>query len=140
MIGARIPRVEDARFLRGEGRYVADIRLPFAVEAHVVRSPHAHARLRAIDTRSALVYSGVEAVITGNDRSCGEPKKMLGARLERRRPPFLEIPVLVETRGSDRQRRARDCIQSNGSHCLAARLRGQTRPSLVTSDSEKFLR
>jgi carbon-monoxide dehydrogenase large subunit len=67
MIGARIPRVEDARFLRGEGRYVADIRLPFAVEAHVVRSPHAHARLRAIDTRSALVYSGVEAVITGND-------------------------------------------------------------------------
>ena len=49
MIGARVARVEDERFLRGEARYVADLRIPFMAEAFVVRSPHAHARIRKID-------------------------------------------------------------------------------------------
>ena len=45
MIGASVRRVEDERFLRGEGRYVADLNLPFMAEAFVLRSPHPHARI-----------------------------------------------------------------------------------------------
>jgi len=66
-IGERIPRVEDARFLRGEGRYVADIAMPFMVEAYILRSPYPHARIRAIDASAALALEGVEAVITAAD-------------------------------------------------------------------------
>ncbi|MEX2408525.1 MAG: xanthine dehydrogenase family protein molybdopterin-binding subunit, partial [Rhodovibrionaceae bacterium] len=67
MIGASPPRVEDARFLRGEGRYVADLRLPGMLEAVVVRSPYGHARLLSIDTAEALALPGIHAVITGAD-------------------------------------------------------------------------
>ena len=54
-------------FLRGEGRYVADVQLPLALEAMVVRSPHAHARIGKIDAAPALASAGVVAVITSND-------------------------------------------------------------------------
>jgi aerobic carbon-monoxide dehydrogenase large subunit len=66
MIGARVRRVEDERFLRGEGRYVADLRIPFMAEALVVRSPHAHARISKIDTQAALA-AGACAVVTAAD-------------------------------------------------------------------------
>ncbi len=66
-IGARIPRVEDERFLRGEGSFVADLRLAGMVEAMVVRSPHAHARLCSIDPRPALAVPGVVGVLTAAD-------------------------------------------------------------------------
>jgi len=67
MIGARIPRVEDERFLRGEGQFVADLQLPFMLEAFVLRSPHAHARILRIDPAAALGLEGVEAVVTAGD-------------------------------------------------------------------------
>ena len=67
MIGARVARVEDERFLRGEARYVADLRLPFMAEALVVRSPHAHARIRKIDTGTVLAAGGVYTVVTADD-------------------------------------------------------------------------
>jgi len=67
MIGARIPRVEDERFLRGEGRFVADLKLPFMVEATVLRSPHAHARIRGIDLTEALALDGVLAIVSAVD-------------------------------------------------------------------------
>ncbi len=67
MIGARVARVEDERFLRGEARYVADLRIPFMAEALVVRSPHAHARIRKIDGRAVLAADGVYAVVTADD-------------------------------------------------------------------------
>ena len=67
MIGQSVPRVEDYRFLRGEGRYVADIALPFMREAYVVRSPHAHARIVAIDASAARAMPDVDAVITADD-------------------------------------------------------------------------
>ena len=73
MIGARVPRVEDERFLRGEGRFVADLRLPFMLEAFVFRSPHAHARILRIDTTAALALEGVETVVTSNDLPSGVP-------------------------------------------------------------------
>ena len=66
-IGAPLRRVEDRRFLLGRGRFVADIELPGALHCILVRSPHAHARIRKIDTAAAAASPGVAAVFTGSD-------------------------------------------------------------------------
>jgi carbon-monoxide dehydrogenase large subunit len=66
-IGAPIRRVEDRKFLLGRGRYVADIDLPGQLHCVIVRSTHAHAVLRGVDTRRALQCPGVVAVCTGAD-------------------------------------------------------------------------
>ena len=52
-LGQPVPRFEDPRLLRGGGRYVDDMVLPRMAFGHVLRSPHAHARIRAIDTSRA---------------------------------------------------------------------------------------
>ena len=66
-IGAAVRRVEDARYLLGRARYVADIGLPGELHCVLVRSPHAHAAVRAIDVAPALARPGVVAVFTGAD-------------------------------------------------------------------------
>ncbi|MCO5118614.1 MAG: xanthine dehydrogenase family protein molybdopterin-binding subunit [Burkholderiaceae bacterium] len=66
-IGQRIVRREDQRFLTGTGRYTDDIVLPGQTWACFVRSPHAHARITAIDTAPALSDPRVLAVFTGED-------------------------------------------------------------------------
>jgi len=66
-IGASIRRVEDRRFITGRGRYTDDIVLPGMLYAWIVRSPHAHARIRAIRTEKARQHPGVVAVFTGKD-------------------------------------------------------------------------
>src|ERR1700675_777940 len=66
-IGQGVPRFEDPRLLRGGGRYVDDIVLPGMAFGHVLRSPHAHARIRSIKTDKAKVAPGVLAVLTGAD-------------------------------------------------------------------------
>ncbi len=66
-IGAPVRRREDLRLVRGAGRYTADENLPGQVYAVMLRSPHAHARIRAIDTASAKASPGVLAVLTGAD-------------------------------------------------------------------------
>ncbi len=66
-VGQSVKRFEDVRLLRGEGRFHADVNLPGQVHAVLVRSPHAHARIRAIDTAPALRAPGVLAVYTGAD-------------------------------------------------------------------------
>src|SRR5215470_12918198 len=66
-IGQAVPRFEDLRLVRGGGRYVDDIALPGMVFGHVLRSPHAHARIRRIDTSVAKAAPGVLAVLTGAD-------------------------------------------------------------------------
>jgi len=65
MIGASLPRIEDARLLSGQGHYVADLELPRMLHAAFARSPHGHARIVAIDTRAALAAPGVVACVTG---------------------------------------------------------------------------
>ena len=52
-LGQPVPRFEDPRLLRGGGRYVDDMVLPRMVFGQVLRSPHAHARMRSIDTTAA---------------------------------------------------------------------------------------
>jgi aerobic carbon-monoxide dehydrogenase large subunit len=66
-IGQAVSRFEDPRLLRGGGRYVDDIVLPGMAFGHVLRSPHAHARIRKIDVTAAKAAPGVLAVLTGAD-------------------------------------------------------------------------
>ncbi|WP_327664170.1 MULTISPECIES: xanthine dehydrogenase family protein molybdopterin-binding subunit [unclassified Streptomyces] len=85
-IGRPVPRVEDDRLLRGNGRYVDDIELPGAAEAAVLRSPHAHARIESVDVTAALDAPGVLAVWTGADVAHLAP---LLNKEELRTPPRL---------------------------------------------------
>ncbi len=66
-IGKSVERREDYRFLTGNGQYTDDITLPGQTFAAFLRSPHAHARIRAIDTAAARAAPGVLAVFTGKD-------------------------------------------------------------------------
>ena len=66
-LGQAVPRFEDPRLLRGGGRYVDDMVLPRMAFGHVLRSPHAHARIRSIDATAAKAAPGVLAVLTGAD-------------------------------------------------------------------------
>jgi carbon-monoxide dehydrogenase large subunit len=63
----RMHRKEDARFVRGRGKYVDDIRLPGTLHGAVLRSPLAHARILSVDTTAAEAHPKVLAVITGAD-------------------------------------------------------------------------
>ena len=58
-------RVEDQRFVRGQGNYVDDVNLPGMLHSAILRSPFAHARIKSIDTSAAEALPGVVAVITG---------------------------------------------------------------------------
>jgi carbon-monoxide dehydrogenase large subunit len=64
-VGASRQRVEDARFIRGRGNYLDDIRLPGMLHMEILRSPLAHARIRSIDTSKAWEIPGVRLVLTG---------------------------------------------------------------------------
>src|ERR1700754_4606477 len=64
-IGARVVRKEDRRFITGKGRYVDDIKLVGLTHAHFIRSPHAHAKVKSIDTSAAMEMPGVVGVLTG---------------------------------------------------------------------------
>ena len=66
-IGASLKRVEDHRFLTGNGHYTEDINRPGQSHAWILRSPHAHARIRGIDTSKAAAAEGVIAILTGAD-------------------------------------------------------------------------
>ncbi len=66
-IGQAVSRFEDPRLLRGGGKYVDDIALPGMAFGHVLRSPHAHATIKSIDTTAAKAAPGVLCVLTGED-------------------------------------------------------------------------
>ncbi len=66
-MGHSIKRKEDPRFVRGQGTYVDDIRLPGMIYLDIVRSPFAHATIKKINPSKALSIPGVLAVITGQD-------------------------------------------------------------------------
>jgi aerobic carbon-monoxide dehydrogenase large subunit len=61
----RMTRKEDARFIRGQGHYIDDVRLPRMLHGAVLRSPYAHARVNEVDTSAAEAHPKVKAVITG---------------------------------------------------------------------------
>jgi carbon-monoxide dehydrogenase large subunit len=100
-IGQSVSRFEDPRLLKGGGRYVGDMVLPGMVFGQVLRSPHAHARIRAIDVERAKAAPGVLAVLTGADwQAAGWGDLPVPGGLKRRdgsafRPPY---PALVKDR------------------------------------------
>ena len=85
-IGQSVRRVEDARLLRGEGRYTADLIPPGALVALVLRSPHAHAHFAPPDVTAAKAMPGVRAVLTARDLAhlgdlpCGAPMEDLSGK------------------------------------------------------------
>ena len=66
-IGASVVRKEDKRFITGKGRYTDDIRLHGMTHAHFIRSPHAHAKVKSIDSAEAMKIPGVVAVLAGKE-------------------------------------------------------------------------
>ncbi|MCZ8377113.1 MAG: xanthine dehydrogenase family protein molybdopterin-binding subunit [Beijerinckiaceae bacterium] len=66
-IGARVERKEDFRFITGKGNYTDDINRPGQAHAYFLRSPHAHAKIRKIDTAKAAAMPGVVGIFTGAD-------------------------------------------------------------------------
>ncbi len=67
VLGARVKRVEDPRFITGEGNYVDDIKLASMAHMAILRSPYAHANIRSIDISAAKNMPGVAAVFVGAD-------------------------------------------------------------------------
>ena len=70
-IGAAVRRKEDFRFLTGKGTYTDDINRPGQLHAYLLRSPHAHAEIRAIDAARAKTARGVAAIFTGAELQLG---------------------------------------------------------------------
>lgn len=66
-IGNKVERMEDNRFLRGEGTFLDDMPAKGQLHAGMLRSPHAHARIKSIDTNAAQAAPGVVAIFTGAD-------------------------------------------------------------------------
>jgi carbon-monoxide dehydrogenase large subunit len=95
LIGKRIRRREDPRLITGTATYVDDIKLPGMYHACIVRSPHAAAKIRGMDTKAAAAHPGVVAVFTGKDTKDVGPVPC-GASL-----PGLRVPnhnVLAQDR------------------------------------------
>ena len=80
-IGASVRRKEDLRFVRGAGKYTDDMNLEGQAYAYILRSPHAHASIRSIDTSAARASDGVIAVFHGgrHDGSRWHPLRLAGS-------------------------------------------------------------
>ena len=109
-LGQAVPRFEDPRLLRGGGRYVDDMVLPRMAFGQVLRSPHAHARIRSVDTTAAKAAPGVLAVLTGEDWEAsgwGDLPTAAGNRRRDGSPAYRpRYPALVK----DRVRWVGDCV------------------------------
>src|SRR6202162_2116743 len=84
-IGQPVRRFEDKRLLSGNGRFQNDVNLPGQAHAVVLRSPHAHAAIRAIDLSAAQAAPGVLAIYTGEDLVAAGMGRM-GVPFQRKRP------------------------------------------------------
>ncbi len=109
-IGQGVSRFEDPRLLQGGGRYTDDIKLPGMAHGVLLRSPHAHAKIKSIDTAKAKAAPGVLAVLTSDDiKAAGYSDLPVHSGLKRRdgspmyRPRY---PILAE----ERVRWVGDCV------------------------------
>jgi carbon-monoxide dehydrogenase large subunit len=108
--GASVARVEDPRFLRGEGRYVDDLKLPGMLHAAFVRSPHAHARIVAVRPGAAAARPGVARVFAFADLAAVmRPLPLFGAV-----PPGLAARVDVRMKQVPQLPMARDVVRYVG--------------------------
>ena len=129
IFGAPVKRHEDPRMIAGTGRYTDDVKRPALAYAAFLRSPHAHARIRSIDTGRARTAPGVVAVVTGGEAQPGDvgpsivdlaiPCAWLVPNCELRTPPhpalargtvrYVGDAVAVVV--ADSRERARDALQ-----------------------------
>src|SRR5882672_5226827 len=109
-IGQGVPRFEDPRLVRGAGRFIDDVVYPGMAFGVVLRSPHAHAKIKKIDTAAAKTAPGVLCVITAADWKAsgwGDLASHPGLKRRGGAPMFLpRYPVLAE----DRVRWVGDCV------------------------------
>jgi carbon-monoxide dehydrogenase large subunit len=100
-VGQSVRRIEDPRLVQGLGRYSDDVSLPRQLQAVLVRSPHAHARLVAIDPRAALAMPGVRAVLTAADLASDGVMDLPTDRTRKRRDgsPAFATPRPALARG-----------------------------------------
>src|SRR5881628_530576 len=102
--GAAVKRREDPRFLRGEARYVDDVKLPGMLHAAFLRSPHSHARILAIHAEAARALPGVAAVFTFVDlERWMKPLPIFGAP-----PPGLAAAIRFDVRQAPQWALCRD--------------------------------
>jgi carbon-monoxide dehydrogenase large subunit len=93
-IGQPVPRFEDPRLLRGQGRFINDVNIPGQAHCAMLRSPHAHARIVSMDTAAALAAPGVLAVYTEADLAA-DGLGTMRVSLPRKRPdgsPLFYVP------------------------------------------------
>ena len=90
-IGQPLRRKEDLRLLIGGGRFSDDVSLPGQAYAVMVRSPHAHARIRAIDTAKARAMPGVLAVLTAADAAADGIKPIPHTPIPMKPPADIEL-------------------------------------------------
>src|ERR671917_2395560 len=100
-IGQPVPRMEDPKLLRGEGRYTDDLNLPAQAYAVMVRSPYAHGVINGIDTASAREMPGVLGVYTAADLARGGYG------------PLKVIPAFKNRDGSPMRKPARFALASD---------------------------
>ncbi len=137
-IGTRVLRKEDPRLITGTATYTDDIVLPGMVHAHLVRSPHAHARITRIDTAAAKRAPGVVAVLTGAETTG------TGAL-----PLFVNVPGIKQSKhfplATDKVRYAGDAVavvvaeSRAAAKAAAALVDVQYEPLPVVVDAEKAL-
>ncbi|HTY70007.1 MAG TPA: xanthine dehydrogenase family protein molybdopterin-binding subunit [Alphaproteobacteria bacterium] len=96
LIGQSVQRLEDRPLVTGRGRFAADVSFPHQLHMRIVRSPHAHGRLKSIDTTAAKAAPGVFAVWTAADIPEVSPIDFREGRIERL-DPFRQ-PVLAKER------------------------------------------
>src|SRR5215510_11530516 len=98
-VGQPVTRFEDARLLTGKDRFQDDANLPGQLYAVFVRSPHAHAAIRSVDTTAAAAAPGVRAVYTGADYAAdglSMPKAAMPRKKKDGSPMFApQRPALV---------------------------------------------
>lgn len=95
VFGAPLKRKEDPRLLRGDGRYLADLKLHGMLSAAIVRSPHPHARINSIDKSAAEEDPRTVAVLTANDLPDVKPLPCIDAEVSTK--PFNQ-PVIASSK------------------------------------------
>jgi len=92
-VGRSVPRLEDRPLVTGQGRFAADVSFPHQLHLRVVRSTHAHGKIRSVDTDAASASPGVEAVWTSDDISQVPPIDFREGRIEQFQP--YRQPILA---------------------------------------------
>lgn len=98
LVGSRIKRREDPRLITGLSTYVDDIQLPGMLHVGILRSPHAHARIKRIDTTAARALPGVVSVVAGEDIKEAIGPVPMAAEVPGMRIPYHPVLALGKVR------------------------------------------